>query len=123
MPPDMPAAKLRPALPSTTTVPEERSLKVTFRRVQSERAETTRVLAVFCPRRTQVLDLRQCQTCEHCEGLCVDPTDRTVRVYHSVEAVVTLTETDDLNGEHLLPGFRLSIRDWFDRASRIKPTI
>ena len=54
---------------------------------------------------------------------CVDPSDRTVRVYHSVEAVVTLTETDDLNGEHLLPGFRLSIRDWFDRASRIKPTI
>ena len=54
----------------------ERRLKVTFRRVQSERAETTRVLAVFCPRRTEVLDLRQCQACEHCEGLCVDPTDR-----------------------------------------------
>ena len=53
----------------------------------------------------------------------VDPSDRTVRVYHSPETVVTLTETDDLDGEQLLPGFRLSIRDWFDRASRIKPTV
>ena len=51
----------------------------------------------------------------------VDPSDRTVRVYHSPEAVVTLTEADDLDGEQLLPGFRLSIRDWFDRASRIRP--
>ena len=51
----------------------------------------------------------------------VDPSDRTVRVYHSVESVVTLTEADDLDGEQLLPGFRLSIRDWFDRASRIRP--
>ena len=23
--------------------------------------------------------------------------------------------------KHLLPGFRLSIRDWFDRATRIRP--
>ncbi len=53
----------------------------------------------------------------------VDPTDRTVRVYHSVESVVTLTESDDLDGEQVLPGFRLSIRDWFDRASRIKPNV
>jgi Uma2 family endonuclease len=51
----------------------------------------------------------------------VDPSDRTVRVYHSPEAVVTLTEADDLDGEQLLPGFRLSIRDWFHRASRIRP--
>ena len=51
----------------------------------------------------------------------VDPSDRTVRVYHSPEAVVTLTEADDLDGEQILPGFRLSIRDWFDRASRIRP--
>ena len=51
----------------------------------------------------------------------VDPSDRTVRVYHSPEAVVTLTEADELDGEHLLPGFRLSIRDWFDRATRIRP--
>ncbi len=50
----------------------------------------------------------------------VDPTDRTVRVYHSPEAVVTLTEADDLDGEQILPGFRLSTRDWFDRASRIR---
>ncbi len=51
----------------------------------------------------------------------VDPSDRTVRVYHSPEAVVTLTDADNLDGEQLLPGFHLSIRDWFDRASRIKP--
>ncbi len=51
----------------------------------------------------------------------VDPSDRTVRVYHSLETVVTLTEADDLDGEQLLPGFRLSIRDWFERAFRIRP--
>ncbi len=51
----------------------------------------------------------------------VDPSDRTVRVYHSPEAVVTLTEADNLDGEQLLPGFRLSIRDWFERATRIRP--
>ena len=51
----------------------------------------------------------------------VDPSDRTVRVYHSPESVTTLTEADNLDGEQLLPGFRLSIRDWFDRASRIRP--
>lgn len=51
----------------------------------------------------------------------VDPSDRTVRVYHSPEAVTTLTAADDLDGENILPGFRLSIRDWFDRATRIRP--
>ena len=53
----------------------------------------------------------------------VDPPTRTVRVYHSPETVTTLTEADDLDGEQLLPGFRLSIRDWFDRASRIRPNV
>ncbi len=51
----------------------------------------------------------------------VDPADRTVRVFHSPDDVVTLTEADDLDGEQILPGFHLSIRDWFDRASRIRP--
>ena len=41
----------------------------------------------------------------------VDSSARTVRVYHSLEAVVTLTEADNLDGEQLLPGFRLSVRD------------
>ncbi len=50
----------------------------------------------------------------------VDPCDRTVRVYHSPDDVLTLTEADDLDGEQILPGFRLSIRDWFDRAARIR---
>ena len=53
----------------------------------------------------------------------VDPTDRTVRVYHSRETFTTLTEADDFNGEQLLPGFRLSIGDWFDRATRIRPNV
>jgi Uma2 family endonuclease len=51
----------------------------------------------------------------------VDPSDRTVRVYHSTEAVATLTETDWLDGEQLLPGFRLRIGDWFERANRVRP--
>ena len=53
----------------------------------------------------------------------VDPSDHTVRVYHSPEAVVTLTEADDLDGEQILPGFRLNIRDWFERATRIRPNV
>lgn len=57
-------------------MPQERNLKVTFRRVQSELTGASRVLAVFCPRLTEVVDLRQCQGCAQCEGLCVDPTDR-----------------------------------------------
>ena len=51
----------------------------------------------------------------------VDPADRTVRVYHSAESVTTLAEADWLDGEQLLPGFRLSIRDWFERANRVRP--
>lgn len=51
----------------------------------------------------------------------VDPSDRTVRVYHSLQTVTTLTKDDNLDGENILPGFHLSIRDWFDRASRIRP--
>lgn len=51
----------------------------------------------------------------------VDPSDRTVRVYHSPEDPITLTDADDLDGEQILPGFHLSIRDGFDRASRIRP--
>jgi len=57
-------------------VVQERQLKVTFRRVRRESAAGERVLAVFCPRRTEAVDLRDCHACEHCRGLCVDPTDR-----------------------------------------------
>ncbi len=51
----------------------------------------------------------------------VDPPTRTVRVYHSPESVVTLTDADELDGETVLPGFRLAIGDWFDRALRVRP--
>ena len=51
----------------------------------------------------------------------VDPPTRTVRVYHSTENVVTLTDKDELDGEQFLPGFRLAIGDWFDRALRLRP--
>lgn len=51
----------------------------------------------------------------------VDPPTRTVRVYHSTEDVITLTDADELDGETILPGFRLAIGDWFDRALRVKP--
>lgn len=51
----------------------------------------------------------------------VDPPTRTVRVYRAPDAFVTLTDADMLDGENVLPGFRLSIREWFDRALRVRP--
>ena len=51
----------------------------------------------------------------------VDPPTRTVRVYRSPDAFVTLTDADTLDGENVLPGFCLSIREWFDRALRVRP--
>jgi CBS domain-containing protein len=54
----------------------ERQLRVTFRRVRGERASERRVLAVFCPRQTQAVELGECNDCPHCEGLSVDQTDR-----------------------------------------------
>ena len=51
----------------------------------------------------------------------VDPPTRSVRVYHSPENFVTKTEQDELDGEDVLPDFRVSIRDWFDRALRVRP--
>lgn len=45
-----------------------------------------------------------------------DPRKRTVRIYHSAEDFVELTDKDFLDGEDVLPGFKLSIREWFDAA-------
>jgi Uma2 family endonuclease len=47
-----------------------------------------------------------------------DPDTRTVRVYHAPDQVEARTESDELDGEDVLPGFRLSIREWFARADR-----
>lgn len=60
----------------TTDSDSARQLRVTFRRVRSERTDDARVLAVFCPRRTRAVALKECRGCEHCRGLCVDETDR-----------------------------------------------
>jgi Uma2 family endonuclease len=48
----------------------------------------------------------------------VDPEGRTVRVYTSPRRSVQFTEEDTLTGGKVLPGFSLSIRAWFARASR-----
>lgn len=38
---------------------------------------------------------------------------RTVTVYRSLTAVIMLTEQDELDGEDVLPGFRLRVADVF----------
>jgi Uma2 family endonuclease len=48
----------------------------------------------------------------------VDPDARTVEVYTRPRRSVVLTEDDTLDGRKVLPGFSLSIRKWFARASR-----
>jgi Uma2 family endonuclease len=48
----------------------------------------------------------------------LDPSDRTVRVYTSPEDCTTLDESQTLDGGEVLPGFRLPIREWFERAER-----
>jgi Uma2 family endonuclease len=47
-----------------------------------------------------------------------DPKKATVRVYSSPEDSVLLGEDDVLDGGELLPGLRISIRDWLKRAGR-----
>jgi Uma2 family endonuclease len=58
-------------------------------------------------------------------GVClvwyVDPRRREVKVYTAVDRSITLTEDDHLDGAEVLPGFRLSIRDWFAEAERTEP--
>jgi Uma2 family endonuclease len=46
----------------------------------------------------------------------VDPRKQTVTVYHEVERGVTLGLDEELSGEDVLPGFKLSIREWFQVA-------
>ena len=48
----------------------------------------------------------------------LDPADRSVRVYTSPEDVTRLDESQALDGGDVLPGFRLPIREWFERAER-----
>jgi Uma2 family endonuclease len=51
----------------------------------------------------------------------VDPRRRTVRVYTARHDFETLTTADELDGGDVLPGFRLSIADWFARAEQAGP--
>jgi Uma2 family endonuclease len=48
----------------------------------------------------------------------VDPKRRTVRVYTALDRSVLLHENQTLDGGDVLPGFELSIGDWFAEARR-----
>lgn len=49
----------------------------------------------------------------------VDPATRRVRVYNSVEQFTEYGEEDQLSGGDVLPGFTLSIREWFRDAETV----
>jgi Uma2 family endonuclease len=49
----------------------------------------------------------------------VDPGSRTIDVLTSADDAVTLTEDDVLTGGDLLPGFELSINEWFREAEEV----
>jgi Uma2 family endonuclease len=51
----------------------------------------------------------------------VDPAKRTVKVYTAMDRFTVLHEDDTLDGGDVLPGFSLSIRDWFAEAERTGP--
>lgn len=48
----------------------------------------------------------------------VDPPTESVRVYTSEDDCTTIGKEDTLDGGDLLPGFSLSVKEWFDRADR-----
>jgi Uma2 family endonuclease len=48
----------------------------------------------------------------------IDPKDRTARIYTTPRRGTKLTQDDALDGGDVLPGFRLPLRDLFDRATR-----
>lgn len=48
----------------------------------------------------------------------VDPKRRTVRVYTALDRSILLHENQTLDGGDVLPGFELSIGDWFAEARR-----
>ena len=51
----------------------------------------------------------------------VDPKSRTVRVTTAPDDSVVMSEDQQLDGGNVLPGFTLSIRDWFAEAERTGP--
>ena len=48
----------------------------------------------------------------------VNPDNQTVTVYTSPKAMTTLTEDDTLDGGTVLPGFTLTLRDFFAELDR-----
>ncbi len=50
----------------------------------------------------------------------VDPPTRTVRVFTAVDQFTTVTDGEQLDGGVVLPGFRLSVREWFERATKLR---
>jgi CBS domain-containing protein len=65
-------------------------LKATFRRLRREGRGDESVLAVFCPRRSQAIEVRECRSCDHCRGLCVDPSDRETFLRCTWQGVATV---------------------------------
>lgn len=51
----------------------------------------------------------------------IDPATRSVRVFHSPDAAVTLAETDTLDGGEVLPGFTLALGELFAHTPRATP--
>ncbi len=51
----------------------------------------------------------------------IDPRRHTARVYTSRRDVAKLTIDDHLDGGDVLPGFRLSLADWFAEGERTGP--
>ena len=45
----------------------------------------------------------------------VDPAKRTVAVYTSLDEFIVLDERHILDGGDVLPGFQVSLREWFAR--------
>ena len=44
----------------------------------------------------------------------VDPRARSVTVYRSLFSPTVLSEADDLEGEDVLPGFRVRVSEFFE---------
>lgn len=51
----------------------------------------------------------------------VDPRSQTVRVYSSPEEFTEFGVDDSLEGGDVMPGFQVSIRDWFSEAENVSP--
>lgn len=51
----------------------------------------------------------------------IDPEKRIVRVYTDVDECKIQKEGDTLDGGHVMPGFRVPIRELFQKARKIRP--